>query len=71
MNGDSLLLGGTIVITLGILLFSLLFTAFWIWMLVDCIRRDFKDKVLWILILVFANLIGAPIYYFAVYRASK
>ncbi len=60
-----------IVLALLFVLFGILFTAFWIWMLIDCIRRDFKDKTLWILILIFANLIGAPVYYFAVYRANK
>lgn len=43
----------------------------WIWILVDCIKRDFKnenEKLLWILILIFAHWIGALIYYFLVKR---
>ncbi|MFH1652512.1 MAG: PLD nuclease N-terminal domain-containing protein [Pseudomonadota bacterium] len=45
--------------------------AFWIWMLVDCIKRDFKDsneKVVWVLVLIFLQLIGAIVYYFVVKR---
>ena len=42
--------------------------AFWIWMLVDCIQRDFKDKVLWILIILLTQTLGAIIYYFVVKR---
>jgi len=44
-------------------------TAFWIWMIIDCAKRDFKkenDKVVWILVIVLLQIIGAIIYYFAV-----
>ena len=47
---------------------------FWIFMLVDVIKRDFKkenDKLLWILIVVLTGLIGAIIYYFMVKRKDK
>lgn len=47
---------------------------FWIWMLVDCVKRDFKnenEKLLWILILIFAHWIGALIYYFLVKRKKE
>jgi hypothetical protein len=48
--------------------------VFWIWMLIDCVKRDFKhenDKVVWILVLVFVGLIGAIIYYFVIRRPAK
>lgn len=48
---------------------AILATIFWIFMLVDCAKRNFKkdnDKVVWILILVFTGIIGAIIYYFVV-----
>ena len=41
--------------------------AFWIWMLVDCATKEpseGNDKVVWILIIVFTNWLGALIYYF-------
>ena len=45
---------------------------FWIMMLIDALRRDFphsNDKTLWIIILIFANWIGALLYYFMVKKA--
>lgn len=54
------------IIGIGILL-----TVFWILMIIDCAKRDFKDestKVVWIVILVLFHVIAAIIYYFAVKR---
>ena len=47
-------------------------TAFWIWMLIDCATNEpsvGNDKVVWIIIIVFTQIIGAIIYYFV--RHSK
>lgn len=44
---------------------ALLF-AFWIWMLVDCATKEpsaGNDKVIWILVIIFAHWIGALIYF--------
>ncbi len=44
--------------------------SFWVWMVVDCATRKFRaeaDKIVWILILIFLNLLGAFIYFLAVY----
>ena len=43
--------------------------AFWVWMVVDCATRKFYgvDKIVWILILIFLNILGAFIYFLAVY----
>jgi prolipoprotein diacylglyceryltransferase len=41
--------------------------AFWIWMIVDCATKepnDGNDKLVWIVIIVFTQIIGALIYYF-------
>ena len=38
---------------------------FWVWMLIDCVKSNHKDKVVWLLLIVFTNLLGAVIYYFA------
>lgn len=43
--------------------------AFWIWMIIDCIKRDFKkdvEKVVWILVIVLLGFLGALIYFFVV-----
>lgn len=44
---------------------SLIVLIFWIWMIVDCIKRRFvKDgeKVLWIIIIIIGGWIGALVY---------
>lgn len=44
---------------------------FWIWMIVDIAKRNFKepnDKLMWMLVVLIANIIGAVIYYFIVKR---
>ena len=51
-------------VILGVLAF-----IFWIWMLVDCIQRKFKndtEKIIWVLVIILVHWIGALIYYFAV-----
>lgn len=47
---------------------------FWIFMLIDAVKRKYKkddDKIIWILVVVLAGIIGAIIYYFAVKRENK
>jgi hypothetical protein len=59
----------------GILL-AFAFLAFIIWMLIDCIQRDekeFKDRTLWLVLLVVGIFSGysgiiSIVYYFAVKR---
>lgn len=49
-------------------LFAIACLAFWIWMLVDCARREFEgpnDKLIWILVIVLVGALGALIYLFA------
>ena len=58
------------------LMFALVFLlfAFWIWMIVDCAKRKFKndnEKIVWILVLIFLSLLGAVIYYFAIKIQDK
>ena len=49
--------------------FLLLF-IFWLWMLIDCARRKFDDKALWIILLIFLHLIAAILYFFIVKRKN-
>jgi prolipoprotein diacylglyceryltransferase len=59
-----------------ILPFVVLGFVFWLWMLVDCLKRpDDKfaiggtyAKLIWVLVIVFVGFIGALIYYFLVKR---
>jgi len=53
----------------GIPIFLLLF-VFWLWMLIDCAKREFDDKLLWIILLIFLGLIGAILYFFIVKRKN-
>lgn len=69
--GTMLGIFGSIFIVLMII--ALLATIFWIYMLVDCLKRKFKkdtDKVLWALVIFFLHFVGAVVYYFAVKREN-
>ena len=40
--------------------------VFWIWMLVDCMRREppeSLEKLTWVLVILLGNILGAIIYY--------
>jgi len=41
--------------------------AFWLWMLIDVITKcpsEENKKVIWILVVIFAGIVGAIVYYF-------
>ncbi|MBE7385393.1 MAG: tetratricopeptide repeat protein [Leptolyngbya sp. SIO1E4] len=46
---------------------SLLGTAFWIWMLYDCLKNGTRSGYTWIWIMLFLNVIGAGLYFFIVW----
>lgn len=72
--------GITVGFGLGVIFLIMLMVAvgvlafiFWIFMVVDCAKRNFRkdsEKIAWILVLVLASSIGALIYYFAVKRRA-
>ena len=80
---NGLTVGSSVGIIFSIIFFSfwLLFMGLfvigfilWILMLIDCLKREFpheNDKVMWILVLVLANWLGAVIYYFMVKRQDR
>jgi len=59
-----------LLLALGIALASF----FWIWMMVDCIRRDTStfpnkennDRLFWFIVIFLTHFLGALIYYFSV-----
>ena len=54
-------------------LFSLLYFAFWVFTLIDCIQNEPSEgntKIIWILILLFAQGVG-PLIYFLVRRPER
>jgi len=57
-----------LIIILVMLAISAVFLAFWIWMLVDCIKNEpseGNDKVVWVIVIALAGWIGALIYLLA------
>ncbi|WP_345781737.1 PLD nuclease N-terminal domain-containing protein [Synoicihabitans lomoniglobus] len=40
--------------------------VFWLWMLIDCLmnERDSAQKLVWVIVIIFVSLIGAPLYFF-------
>lgn len=56
-----------LILFIGMMIFGFIALAFWIWMLVDCLKyepSEGNDKLIWVLVIVLANWIGALIYYF-------
>ena len=49
-----------------IIAFAIGSVVFWVWMLIDCLERKFKDKLAWIIVLIFLHVLGAVLYYFLV-----
>ena len=51
-------------IMLSIMSFILISFIFWVWMLIDCIKSNLKDtdKLIWLLIILIFNILGALIY---------
>lgn len=50
----------------GVDTFSLLATAFWVWMLIDCLfnqRMRNGNKIFWVILILFTQFFGALCYY--------
>ena len=57
-----------------VLAVAVLALVFWIFMIVDIVKREFSDsddKVLWMLVVILAGVIGAIIYFFMVKYNDK
>ena len=50
----------------GLIIWALVF-IFWLWMLIDCIRKetDGTQRLIWALVIFFLPCIGSLIYFFA------
>jgi len=61
--------GWEILLLLGVGgVFGLLFLAFWVWMLIDCLRNkrlSDNERIVWTLVIVFTHALGALIYLLA------
>ena len=72
MGGMSGIMG--FVLGLGILAFFIIIgvAVFWLWMLIDLLqRKKFDDKLVWLVALIFLNILGAVLYYFLVYSKKR
>ena len=51
----------------GMCMFGAFLFAFWIWMIIDCAQNEppSNDKIVWMLIVILLNWIGALVYFFA------
>ncbi len=53
---------------------GLAFLAFWVWMLVDCLRYEGTadlDRLLWAVVIIALKGLGAVVYYFLRYRPRR
>ena len=51
------------------LIITILFVIFWIWMIIDCAKRNFKndvEKIVWIVVVVLLNWVGALAYFIVI-----
>jgi|WetSurMetagenome_2_1015567.scaffolds.fasta_scaffold212353_2 hypothetical protein len=62
---------GVIVIMI-IFSLAILASLFWFWMIIDCIKRkNYEDKLVWVLVLLFLGVAGAIMYYFIAKEKPK
>ncbi len=74
-------IGGIGVAVMGFtfILVALVFLVLWLWMLIDCLKRQDDKfavggnnaKLIWVLVIIFTGLIGALIYYFVIKRTDS
>lgn len=51
------------------IILAMLLLAFWIWMIIDCAKRKFKndvEKIVWIIVIVLGQWIGSLVYFIAI-----
>ena len=56
-----------LILLIPLFLISLVLFAFWVWMLVDCLKNDGlvgNEKIIWVLVIIFTHFLGAVIYFF-------
>lgn len=51
-----------------------LFLIFWIWVIVDVVKRDFEndnEKIIWLLLIILLGIIPSIVYYFVVIKPNN
>ena len=71
-EGGGEVAGGILSAMCIIWVLALLASVFWLWMLIDALLNEptTNEKILWVLVIVLLNLLGALIYFF-VRRKSR
>lgn len=52
-----------------IVILGVAFPIIWIYTIVDLLRTERKDKIIWLLVLIFLNLLGVVLYW--IFRPRK
>jgi len=59
---------GLIILWIIFMLVGLALFVLWLWMLIDCVKRPFDKKTMWIVLIIILGWIGAIAYFFVVKR---
>ena len=65
---------GAGIFTIGIAALVIFIFVFWIRMIIDCVNREFKnpnDRIVWILVVIFLQLLGAIIYWSVIKKPAS
>lgn len=65
---------GIFFIIISIIAIAIAAFVFWLLMLIDCVKRDFKgenDKVVWVLLMIFLHILASILYYFIIKAKDK
>ena len=54
--------GWLFLIPIAMFVMGILAFVFWVWMLIDAIKHQEEDKIMWVLIIILLSLLGAVIY---------
>lgn len=52
-----------------LMIIGILIVLFWLWMIVDCAKRNFMntiEKIIWLVVIVFGSWIGALVYFIVI-----
>jgi len=66
--------GAELMLILILMLLALVVNAFWIWMIISAVQNKGltdNERLIWILVVVFLQLLGGIIYYFAAHPKRK
>jgi beta-lactamase regulating signal transducer with metallopeptidase domain len=70
-----MILGGFMIFLMLLVFLTILFlVVFWVWTIVDAIKRNFEndsERLVWVLLFVLLGIIPSIVYYFVVMRPNN